>query len=74
MRVKQYDVDGFGDPFVTVNLNQDDINVLFYALSDRRNMLMKQDKHDKVNETQGIIDMILDIDDELFRIKNEREE
>ena len=73
MRVKQYDVDGFGDPFVTVNLNQDDINVLFYALSDRRNMLMKQDKHDKVNEIQGIIDMILDIDEELFRIRNERE-
>lgn len=73
MRVKQYDVDGFGEPFVNVSLNQDDINVLFYALSDRRNMLMKQDKHDKVNEIQGIIDMILDIDDELFKIKNERE-
>lgn len=73
MRVKQYDVDGFGEPFVDVSLNQDDINVLFYALSDRRNMFMKQNRHDKVNEIQGIIDMILDIDEELFRIRNERE-
>lgn len=73
MRVKQYDVDGFGEPFVTVNLNQDDIDMIFYALSDRRNKFMKQDRHDKVNEIQGIIDMILDIDNELFRIINERE-
>ena len=74
MRVKQYDVDGFGDPFVTVNLNQDDINVLFYALSDRRNKFMSENRHDKVNEIQGIIDDILDIDGELFRMRNEREE
>lgn len=73
MRVKQYDVDGFGEPFVTVNLNQDDIDMIFYALSDRRNKFMSENRHDKVNEIQGIIDDILDIEDELFRIKYERE-
>lgn len=76
MDVRAIDIDGKGEPFAHVSIHQQDLNYLFYALSDYRAKIMKKGHYarDKVeSDLTLLIEQFLDIEDEFFKTKYEEE-
>lgn len=76
MNVRIIDLDGFGEPFAHVSIYQQDLNYLFYALSDYRAKIMREGHHakDKVeSDLTMLIEQFLDMEDEFFKAKYEEE-